>query len=129
MVYSSRVLALLLAFCISLITTLFLSLFEDITAYALLVSGFISFSVSYLLTFVVMEFLVFREINKIYKMMEKLKKKELGGIGKQKSGTLNPLRSINDEIFSFAELKQKEIDELKKSKPFGKNLLRMSRMS
>lgn len=123
MVYSSRVLALLLAFCISVVTTLFLSLFEDITTSALLVSWFISFSVSYLLTFVVLEFLVFREINKIYKLMGKLKKKELSGLGKQKSGTLNPLRSINDEIFSFAELKQKEIDELKKIEAFRKEFI------
>lgn len=123
MVYSSRVLALLLACCISLITTLFLSLFKDITSYALVVSGFISLSVSYLLTFVVLEFLVFREINKIYKLMGKLKKKELSGLGKQKSGTLNPLRSINDEIFSFAELKQKEIDELRKIEAFRKEFI------
>jgi two-component system, OmpR family, phosphate regulon sensor histidine kinase PhoR len=123
MVYSSRVLALLLAFCISLITTLFLSLFESIAISALLVTGFISLSVSYLLTFVVLEFLVFREINKIYKLMGKLKKKELSGLGKQKSGTLNPLRSINDEIYSFAELKQKEIDELRKIEAFRKEFI------
>lgn len=123
MVYSSRVLALLLAFCISLITTLFLSLVEDITSYALLVSGFISFSVSYLLTFVVLEFLVFREVTKIYKLMNKLKKKELGSLGRQKSGTLNPLSSINEEIYSFAELKQKEIDELKKIEAFRKEFI------
>lgn len=123
MVYSSRVLALLLAFCISLITTLFLSLFESIATTALLVSWFISLSVSYLLTFVVLEFLIFREINKIYKLMGKLKKKELSGIGKQKSGTLNPLRSINDEIYSFADLKQKEIDELRKIEAFRKEFI------
>lgn len=123
MVYSSRVLALLLAFCIALITTLFLSLFEAIRTYALVVSAFISFSVSYLLTFVVLEFLVFREVNKIYKLMEKLKKKELSSLGKQKSGTLNPLQSINEEIFSFAELKQKEIDELKKIEAFRKEFI------
>lgn len=123
MVYSSRVLAFLLAASIALITTLFLSLFEGISSYALVVSGFISLSVSYLLTFVVLEFLVFAEINKIYKLMGKLKKKELSGIGRQKSGTLNPLRSINDEIFSFAELKQKEIDELKKIEAFRKEFI------
>jgi two-component system, OmpR family, phosphate regulon sensor histidine kinase PhoR len=123
MVYSSRILALLLAFCISLITTLFLSLFESIAPSALLVSWFISLSVSYLLTFVVLEFLVFREINKIYKLMGKLKKKELSGLGKQKSGTLNPLRSINEEIYSFAELKQKEIDELRKIEAFRKEFI------
>lgn len=123
MVYSSRVLALLLAFCISLITTLFLSLFKDIETSALLVSAFISLSVSYLLTFVVLEFLIFREVNKIYKLVGKLKKKELGGLGKQKSGTLNPLQGINEEIFSFAELKQKEIDELRKLEAFRKEFI------
>lgn len=123
MVYSSRVLALLLAFCISLITTLFLSLFKGIEASALLVSAFISLSVSYLLTFVVLEFLIFREVNKIYKLVGKLKKKELGGLGKQKSGTLNPLQGINEEIFSFAELKQKEIDELRKLEAFRKEFI------
>jgi two-component system phosphate regulon sensor histidine kinase PhoR len=123
MVYSSRVLALLLAFCISLITTLFLSLFKGIEISALLVSAFISLSVSYLLTFVVLEFLIFREVNKIYKLVGKLKKKELGGLGKQKSGTLNPLQGINEEIFSFAELKQKEIDELRKLEAFRKEFI------
>src|SRR5688572_5866279 len=104
MVYSSRVLALLLALCIALITTLFLSLFESVGPTALIVAFVIGFSVSYLLIFVVLEFLIFREINKIYKLIGKLKKKELGGIGKQKSGAFNPLSAINDEIYSFADL-------------------------
>lgn len=123
MVYSSRVLALLLALCIAFVTTLFLSLFESVNASALLVAFGISFSVSYLLTFVVLEFLVFREVKKIYKLMGKLKKKELSSIGKQKSGPLNPLKKINEEIFSFAELKQKEIDELRKLEAFRKEFI------
>lgn len=123
MVYSSRVLALMLALCIALITTAFLSLFESVTFNALLVAFAISFSVSYLLIFVVLEFLVFREINKIYKLMGKLKKKELARIGKQKSGVLNPLKAINEEIYSFAELKQKEIDELRKLEEFRKEFI------
>lgn len=123
MVYSSRVLALILALCIALVTTLFLSLFESVATGALFVAFGISFSASYLLIFTVLEFLVFREINKIYKLMGKLKKKELSKIGKQKSGALNPLKAINDEIYSFAELKQKEIDELKKLEEFRKEFI------
>jgi two-component system phosphate regulon sensor histidine kinase PhoR len=123
MVYSSRILALLLAVCIALITTLFLSLFESVDASALVVAFFIGFSVSYLLIFVVLEFLIFREINKIYKMMSKLKKKELHNIGKQKSAALNPLKEINEDIYSFADLKQKEIDELKKLEAFRKEFI------
>ncbi len=123
MVYNSRVLALLLAICIALITTLFLTLFKEASTTLLLVAFGISFSVSYLLVFVVLDFLIFREINKIYRLMEKLRKKELNKLDKQRSGTLNPLEKINEEIFSFAELKQKEIDELKKLEAFRKEFI------
>ncbi len=123
MVYSSRGLALLLAVCIAVITSLFLSLFESVELTALLVAFFISFSVSYLLIFVVLEFLIFREITRIYKLINKLKKKELSNIDEEKSSALNPLKSINEEIFSFADLKQKEIDELKKLEAFRKEFI------
>jgi two-component system phosphate regulon sensor histidine kinase PhoR len=123
MVYSPRVLALLLGLCISLITTLFLSLVEGVQITALIVTFTISLAVSYLLSFVILEFLIFREINKIYKLIEKLKKRELTGLQKQKSSTINPLEKINKEIFSFAQLKQKEIDELKKLEAFRREFI------
>jgi two-component system, OmpR family, phosphate regulon sensor histidine kinase PhoR len=115
-------LASLLALCIAVITTLFLSLVKSVESYALILAFLIGFSVSYLLIFVVLEFLIFREINKIYKMMNKLKKRELENIGK-KSTLLNPLKTINEEIYSFADLKQKEIDELKKLEAFRKEFI------
>jgi two-component system, OmpR family, phosphate regulon sensor histidine kinase PhoR len=123
MVYSARTMALLLAVTIAVVTVLFLTLVQSVSSSAIIVAGIISFSVSYLLIFVVLEFLVFREINKIYKMMEKLRKKELSGIRNQKSGALNPLKNINEEIYSFATLKQKEIDELKKLEAFRKEFI------
>ncbi|WP_276365898.1 ATP-binding protein [Chryseolinea sp. H1M3-3] len=122
MVYSSRGLALLLAVCIALITSLFLSLVKSVDLSALTVAFFISFSISYLLIFVVLEFLIFREINKIHKLVNKLKKKELANLDKQKPA-LNPLKTINDEIYSFADLKQKEIDELKKMEAFRREFI------
>jgi two-component system phosphate regulon sensor histidine kinase PhoR len=123
MVYSARTLALLLALSISLVTTLFLSLVENVQTAALVVAGIISFSSSYLLVFVILEFLIFREINKIYRMLGKLRKKELSGLTKSKSGALNPLQKINEEIYSFASLKQKEIDELRKLEAFRKEFI------
>ena len=123
MVYSARTLALLLAVTIALVTVLFLSLVQNADRNVLLVASVISFSASYLLIFAVLEFLIFREINKIYKMMGKLRKKELSGIVGEKSGVLNPLRTINEEIYSFATLKQKEIDELRKLEAFRKEFI------
>ena len=123
MVYSARTMALLLAAFIALVTVLFLSLVESVRYDALIVAGLISFSGSYILIYVVLEFLVFREINKIHKMLAKVRKKELTDIAKQKSGALNPLKHIHEEIYSFALLKQKEIDELRKLEEFRKEFV------
>jgi two-component system phosphate regulon sensor histidine kinase PhoR len=123
MIYSARSLALLLAVSIALVTALFLSLLENVGTSAILVASLISFSVSYLLVFVVLEFLIFRGINKIDKMMSKLMKKELKGIAKEKSSGLDPFEKLNEEISSFALLKQKEIDELKKLEAFRKEFI------
>jgi two-component system phosphate regulon sensor histidine kinase PhoR len=122
MLYNSRSLALLLAVCIAVITTLFLSLFESVNFSALVVAFFISFSVSYLLTFIILEFLIFREIKEIYKLFDKLKKRELN-VSQSKSSKLNPLKNITEEIFDFADLKQKEIDELKKLEAFRREFI------
>lgn len=123
MVYSARTMALLLAVFIALVTVLFLSLIQSVSIDALLVAGLISFSVSYLLVYVTLEFLVFREINKIHKMLAKVRKKELTDVAGQKAGALNPLKNIHEEIAAFALLKQKEIDELKKLEQFRKEFI------
>jgi len=115
--------ALLLAAFIALVTVLFLTLVEDVTRGALIVAGLISFSASYLLVYVVLEFLVFREINKIHKLLEKVRKKELTDVASEKSSALNPLRNFSEKISAFASLKQKEIDELKKLEEFRKEFV------
>ncbi len=55
--------------------------------------------------------------------MGKLKKKELSKIDRQKPSTLNPIKSINEDIYSFAALKQKEIDELRKLEAFRREFI------
>ncbi len=123
MVFSSRVIALLLALCIAIVTTAFLSLFKEVTQNALIVTFFISGSISYMLGFIILEFLIFREIDKIYNLFDKLRKKELKALGTERSNPFNPLKKINEEIFSYAALKQKEIDELKKIEAFRREFI------
>ena len=123
MVYSARSLALLLGVSIAVVTASFLSLLSSVDTQALIVASLISFSVSYLLVFVVLEFLIFRGISKINKMMSKLMKKELKWVAREKSGRLDPFENLNQEISSFALLKQKEIDELKKLEAFRKEFI------
>ena len=123
MVYSARILALLLAASIALVTALFLSLVEGVDSTALVLASLISFSASYLLSYAVLEFLFFRGISKIDKMMGKLLKKELKNISHQKSEGLDPFEKLNEEIAAFALLKQKEIDELRKLEAFRKEFI------
>ena len=123
MVYSSRGLALLLAICIALITTLFLSLFESVAMSALFVAFAISFSASYISVFIVLEFLIFREVKTLHKVVSKLKKREQFKIERQSSNKLNPFKDINEELSSFVDLKQKEIDELKKMEAFRREFI------
>lgn len=123
MIYSSRGLALLLAVCIALITTLFLSFFVSGNMTILLVAFVASFLISCLLISVALEFLIFREVGKIRKLMNKLMKKELPEMGKQRPVVLNPLKDIYEDINFFVDLKQKEIDELRKLEVFRKEFI------
>lgn len=112
----------MLAVSIATVTTAFLSLME-VSKVALLVAFILAFSSSYLLINIVLEFLIFKEISKIYSVLNKLKKKDLSSIISEKKSVLNPLKGLNQEIFTYATLKQREIDDLKKMAAFRREFL------
>lgn len=122
---NSRAVSLLLAISIGLVTLAFLSLVPDTGSVVLFIAFIISFASSYMLINLVLEFLIFKEINKIYTMLAKLKRKDLSFVEKKdnKGYGLNPLKRINDEINSYSLLKQREIDELKKLAAFRREFL------
>lgn len=120
--FNSRGVALLLALSIATVTTAFLSLMK-ISPTALFVAFFLSFSSSYILINVVLEFLVFKEISKIYAVLNKLKKKDLSAVISQKRSVLNPLKDLNQEIITYTSTKQREIDDLKKMAIFRREFL------
>ena len=80
MLTNSRGIAFILALAISAMVAAFLSLLESTNATILLVAGGISFSVTYLLTNITLEFLVFREIGNVYTLLEKIQKKDFSEI-------------------------------------------------
>ena len=65
---------MVLAFAISALVAAFLSLMPDSNLTILVVAWGLSFSVSYLLITITLEFLVFREIGNIYSLLEKIQK-------------------------------------------------------
>lgn len=124
MLVNARAVALLLGTSIAIVTTAFLSLVEGVSAGALLVTLILSFSSSYILINITLEFMIFREINKIYHVMDKLKRKDLSFVNEQdRKRALNPLKQINEEIFEYAANKQKEINDLKKMEEFRREFV------
>ncbi len=124
MLTSSRNAAILLSLSIASITTAFLTLVEGITTNALLVCFIIGFSSGYLLIFSILEFYIFAKIKKIYDILNKLRKDDFSFVeSKVPTGNGNVLSRINQEIYSYAEYKQQEIDELKKAEAFRREFI------
>ncbi|WPP49029.1 sensor histidine kinase [Catalinimonas niigatensis] len=124
MLVNARGVAFLLGISISIVTTAFLSLVEGVSTVALLVTLILSFSSSYILINISLEFMIFREINKIYNVLDKLKRKDLSFVGeRERKRAFNPLKQINEEIFEYAANKQKEINDLKKMEEFRREFV------
>jgi two-component system, OmpR family, phosphate regulon sensor histidine kinase PhoR len=124
MLTTSRGISFILALAISALTVAFLSLMEDATPTLLVVAAVLSFSLPYILTYVTLEFLVFKEIANIYQLLEKVQKKDLSEITKKPNkASISPLRKINQTINNYAIAKNKEIETLQKNAVFRKEFI------
>ncbi|TAF66983.1 MAG: two-component sensor histidine kinase [Cytophagales bacterium] len=118
-----RTISLFLAFLVALISTAFLSLFPEVSSWALLSNLTITFGLSYLLSFFTFEFLIFNEVNELYQALEKMKKKDFKFIKKETRATLQPLHKLNSQVYDYAAFKQQEIDELKRLEIYRREFL------
>lgn len=121
MQFNSRAIALMLAICVAIITTAFLYLVPNITSTAIIIALLLSFSSTYILVRLVLEFLFFRQIENIYDSLKKIQ--ESGLTIKGKTSSINPLKRIDTEISSFAETKRREIEELKERENFRREFI------
>ena len=114
--------SLLLATSVAIVTSVFLIIFGTVPRLAIIINFIISFGTVYLFTYLAIEFFIFREIKKINHDLEKLKKNDLSFLPKIARHS-NPLQKINDDIYSYARLKQKEIEDLKKLTTYRREFL------
>lgn len=120
---SPRVLAFILAFLIAAITTAFLTFLEGVTGSMLFVVGVSSFMGTFFLVLYTIEIIVYREVNKMYRTISKLKLKDFNISRKVLIRESNPLKRLNDEVFVYVAKKQKEIEELRKLEQFRREFL------
>lgn len=129
MIINSRGLSLLLALLIAAMTTAFLMLVPSILVQALVIAFCICFAISYIVIRLVLEFLFFRHIDSIHEALEGLKNQDINSLTTltttrpSKKISFNPLRRINRDIFSYAERKQQEIQELKRMEIFRREFI------
>ncbi len=124
MFLNSRVVALVLAVVVAIVTTAFLSLVPDVSEQGLLVTALLSFAATYLLVYITFEFLVFKEIGEIYKVLNKMRKKDFSFIDAgDAADTNNPLKRINREIYTYGVNRNKEIEDLRKLEAFRREFL------
>jgi len=129
MLFNAKIAAGLLAFAITSISLIFLAFIsETVDLQILLISGFVTFITSYILTFLAMEFLIFREINRVYSFLERLRKKDarilkrqLKRFGSDSANT--PFSKLNKELMRFATLKEEEIETLKDNERYRREFI------
>lgn len=127
MFFSPKGVAFIIAGVVAIITTAFTYLplirAQGTSGQVLFVVFCIAFASSFLLVYFSLEFMIFREINKIFAVIDKVKKKDFKLPRKRIIVDTNPLRRLNEEIFAYAAKKQQEIDELKKLENFRKEFV------
>lgn len=123
MLFGSKGVSLLAALLIACITTIFLSFVDNVSERALVVAFSLSFLSSFLFVYVALEFLVFRELNMIYTMLDKIKQKDFKVPKKRIFRDANPVKRLNEEIYTYATRKQQEIDELKRMEEYRREFV------
>lgn len=123
MLLNSKGLALVLAASIAIIIWASLLLIPDLPVFVSWLVPIISFGTCYILINVVLEFLFFKELRNIYEMFEKIRNNDLATLKPKRTYGHSSLNQIQQEIYSYAHVKQSEIEELKQMAKFRRQFL------
>lgn len=128
MIFNSKVISLVLALLISALTVVFLAFMLETSAKQLATTAILTFLTAFSLIFLAMDFLIVKEINRLFSFLERLKKKDarilkrqLKRIGTDQLST--PFGKLNKELVRFATLKEEEIETLKDNERYRREFL------
>lgn len=124
LLFNARFIALTVALSVSLVASAIVFFALQISGWTLL-GVFVSTALgSAIAVYCCLEFLVFAEINKLYVLLERLKKRDYKQVRKSlKNLTGGPLKKLNKELYSFASKKEQEIDHLKEVETYRREFL------
>ena len=122
---SSKAVSILFGLIVGVISTLTALLLGVDEGINLVTAAIISFSSSTLLFAIITENLFDKKISEIYKSFENIRNENFEKVESDRTllRQINPLKGINQEIYSFASIKQLEINELKRLETFRREFL------
>nr|WP_271711631.1 ATP-binding protein [Marinigracilibium pacificum] len=120
---NSKIISLLIGICVALISVAFISLWGDFDTTTHVVIVLVTFASSYLLSYIVLEFLFIKELEKVYEILEHMKGEDYSLLKEDLGKKSSPFGRLYDEIYSFASIKEREIEELKKLEQFRRDFL------
>lgn len=125
MLTTSKSISFFLALAISCLIMIALWLLGGVSGQLIRTVGGISFVSVFVLLYFSLEFLIFREINNIYTVLEKIQKKDFSKAIKKsnKTSSFFPLRKINSSINEYALAKNKEIETLQRNDTFRREFI------
>ncbi len=124
--FDGWLLALMVSVCITLVTILLLYNVHGLDRPVLLPVGVIVFWVAFIMVFAFLELVVLREAKRIFKITQKKKKKkdhDQMALEVEQAGLFNPMRKVYEEVFSFTNSKEKEIEDLKQIEVFRREFV------
>lgn len=125
MLTTSKSISFFLALGITFLIVMALWLLGNLSNQLIWTVGGISFVSVFVLLYFSLEFLIFKEINKIYAVLDKIQKKDFNKAIKRssKASSFFPLRKINSSIHEYALAKNQEIETLQRNDTFRREFI------
>jgi two-component system, OmpR family, phosphate regulon sensor histidine kinase PhoR len=123
MIFNARAVALLVGGTVAVVSTLLLLVFNQITLPQSFTVFFIILLVTGLAVYLFLDKLVFVELEKFRRLLSDTQRSDLESDEFNPSSKLSVVQNIKEDIVSFVETKQKEVDQLKKAETFRREFV------
>src|SRR6478752_5870169 len=115
--------ALIIAFTLSVFVALTTWLLDNFSGSLAIVTGGITFVISFSVFFYALEFFIYKKIKLIYKTIHSLKTQKYDAKLSNFDWNSDPIANMNKEVISWARDQKEQMDELKKLAEFRKEFL------
>ena len=123
MLGNNKLLIFFFSICITICTSAVLYFTQTASAIGLFFNATITFTLTFTVFYVFLENYIFSQVDRLENLLENLKKEDVKVDKKTKVNQSGPIAKINDQFYSYAFEKQKEIDQLKKLEMLRRDFL------